>query len=144
MSNIALNNSTVKVHYTGRLAEGVTFDSSEGRDPLEFQLGTGMVIPGFNDGIVGMKVGEKKTVNIPVDQAYGPVFEENIIVIPRNEIPADMEIQIGSILNMHSDGEAQQIQVAVADITEDTVTLDANHPLAGKDLIFDIELISVS
>jgi FKBP-type peptidyl-prolyl cis-trans isomerase 2 len=134
----------VKVHYTGKLAEGIVFDSSVGAEPLEFQLGSGMVIEGFDSGIIGMAIGEKKTVQIPVNQAYGPADEENVIRIPRTEIPDDMELQIGMVLNMHQDGSGQVMQVAVADFDEQSVVLDGNHPLAGKDLIFDIELVAIN
>ncbi len=133
----------VQVHYTGKLAEGIVFDSSEGAEPLEFELGTGMVIEGFDAGITGMNTGEKKTIHIPMDKAYGPVDEENIIKIPKSEIPADIEIAVGMVLNMHQDGTGQVIQVAVADFDAESVTLDGNHPLAGKDLIFDIELVDI-
>jgi FKBP-type peptidyl-prolyl cis-trans isomerase 2 len=133
----------VKVHYTGKLAEGIVFDSSEGAEPLEFELGSGMVIEGFDAGITGMAVGEKKTVHIPVNQAYGPADEQNVIQIPRSEIPADMQLEIGMVLNMHQDGTGQVIQVAVADFDDEAVVLDGNHPLAGKDLIFDIELVAI-
>ncbi len=134
----------VKVHYTGKLTEGIVFDSSEGAEPLEFELGTGQVIEGFDNGIVGMTVGEKKTVHIPVNEAYGPSDEQNVIRIPRTEIPAEMELQIGMVLNMHEDGTGQVIPVAVADFDEQSVVLDGNHPLAGKDLIFDIELVEIN
>lgn len=133
----------VKVHYTGKLTEGIVFDSSEGAEPLEFELGTGQVIEGFDNGIMGMIIGEKKTVHIPVNEAYGPAEEENVIKIPRSEIPADMELEIGMVLNMHQDGSGQVMQVAVADFDDEAVVLDGNHPLAGKDLIFDIELIEI-
>lgn len=133
----------VKVHYTGKLTEGIVFDSSEGAEPLEFELGTGQVIEGFDNGIVGMTIGEKKTVHIPVNEAYGPAEEENVIKIPRSEIPADMELEIGMVLNMHQDGSGQVMQVAVADFDDEAVVLDGNHPLAGKDLIFDIELVEI-
>lgn len=133
----------VKVHYTGKLTEGIVFDSSEGAEPLEFELGSGQVIEGFDNGITGMVVGEKKTVHIPVNEAYGPAEEENVIKIPRSEIPADMELEIGMVLNMHQDGSGQVMQVAVADFDDEAVVLDGNHPLAGKDLIFDIELIEI-
>jgi FKBP-type peptidyl-prolyl cis-trans isomerase 2 len=140
---IAKAGDKVKVHYTGKLAEGIVFDSSIGAEPLEFELGSGMVIVGFDEGITGMTIGEKKTVNIPVEKAYGPSEVENIIRIPRAEIPADLEIEIGMILNMHQDGNGQVMQVAVADLDDESVTLDGNHPLAGKDLIFEIELVEI-
>lgn len=139
----AKSGDTVQVHYTGRLNDGTVFDSSEGRDPLEFQLGSGMVIPGFDAGISGMNVGEKKTVNIPSEEGYGPLNEEMIIDVDRAEIPADIPLEVGMTLNMHQDGSEQVIPVTVTDLNDATVTLDANHILAGKDLIFDIELVDV-
>jgi peptidylprolyl isomerase len=141
---IAAKGNKVKVHYTGKMAEGIVFDSSEGAEPLEFELGSGMVIEGFDSGVTGMKIGDKKTINIPMEHAYGPVSEENIIKIPRTEIPEDMEIQIGMVLNMHQDGTGQVMQVTIADFDEQSVVLDGNHPLAGKDLIFDLELVEIN
>ncbi len=143
MNTIAKSGDKVKVHYTGKLAEGIVFDSSEGAEPLEFELGTGQVIEGFDNGVMGMIIGEKKTVHIPVNEAYGLAEEENVIKIPRSEIPVDMELEIGMVLNMHQDGSGQVMQVAVADFDEQSVVLDGNHPLAGKDLIFDIELVGI-
>ena len=132
----------VKVHYHGRLVNGETFDSSEGRSPLEFELGSGMVIKGFDDGVTGMAVGEKKTINIPVDEAYGPKNEEMLIEMPKDRFPKEMEIEIGMPLSM-SNGSGQNFQVVVIEIKEDAVVLDANHPLAGQDLIFDLELVEI-
>lgn len=143
MNTVAKSGDKVKVHYTGKLAEGIVFDSSEGAEPLEFELGTGQVIEGFDNGVMGMIIGEKKTVHIPVNEAYGLAEEENVIKIPRSEIPVDMELEIGMVLNMHQDGSGQVMQVAVADFDEQSVVLDGNHPLAGKDLIFDIELVGI-
>src|SRR5215207_2959262 len=133
---------TVKVHYHGRLSDGTTFDSSEGREPLEFEVGSGMVIKGFDDGVSGMEVGEKKTINIPVDEAYGPRSEDMLIEFPRDRFPADMEIEKDMQLMM-SNGSGQNIPVVVIDVKEDQVILDANHPLAGEELIFDIELVEI-
>ena len=132
----------VKVHYHGRLVNGETFDSSEGRSPLEFEVGSGMVIKGFDDGVTGMTVGEKKTINIPVDEAYGPKNEEMLIEMPKDRFPKEMEIEIGMPLSM-SNGSGQNFQVVVIEIKEDAVVLDANHPLAGQDLIFDLELVEI-
>ena len=134
---------TVSVHYTGKLTDGTIFDSSEGREPLAFELGSGMVIAGFDNGITGMAIGEKKTVHIPVDQAYGPVNPDYTAVFPRNEIPADIPYEVGMQLNMHQDGTGQVMPVVVTEVTDTTITLDANHPLAGQDLIFDIELVGI-
>lgn len=132
----------VRVHYHGKLTTGETFDSSEGREPLEFEVGSGMVIKGFDDGVTGMTIGEKKTINIPVEEAYGPVNEQMVIDMPKDRFPEDMEVEIGMPLVM-SDPNGQQFQVVVIDIKEDAVTLDANHPLAGKELIFDLELVEI-
>lgn len=137
------NGDTVKVHYHGRLTNGTTFDSSEGRPPLEFQVGAGMVIKGFDNGVVDMKVGEKKTLNIPVDQAYGPKNEELIMDFPKGNIPADLNPEVGMELQM-SNPEGQVFPVKVAAIGSEFITLDANHPLAGEELVFDIELVEIA
>jgi peptidylprolyl isomerase len=133
---------TIKVHYHGKLTSGETFDSSEGREPLEFEVGSGMVIKGFDDGVTGMSVGEKKTINIPVAEAYGPRNPEMIIEMPKERFPADMEIAVGMPLGM-SDQSGQQFQVTIVEIKEEVVMLDANHPLAGQELIFDLELVEI-
>jgi FKBP-type peptidyl-prolyl cis-trans isomerases 2 len=132
----------VRVHYHGKLATGETFDSSHGRDPLEFEVGSGMVIKGFDDGVTGMTVGEKKTINIPVEDAYGHRNDQMIIDMPIDRFPEDMQLEVGMPLIM-SDSIGQQFQVVVTEIKEESVTIDANHPLAGKDLIFDIELVEI-
>lgn len=132
----------VKVHYHGRLTNGDTFDKSEGRAPLEFEVGSGMVIKGFDDGVTGMTVGEKKTINIPFLDAYGPKDPAMIIEMPKDRFPKDMEIEEGMALAM-SDGQGNQHQVTVTEIKEDVVMLDANHPLAGQDLVFDLELVEI-
>jgi len=133
----------IKVHYHGRLTDGSTFDSSLEREPLEFEVGSGMVIPGFDKGVTGMAVGEKKTITIPVDEAYGPAQKEMFMEFPRDQFPADMKPEIGMQLNM-SDGNGQQFPVMIADIKDEVVILDANHPLAGEDLIFDLELVEIT
>ena len=140
--SIAKSGDTVRVHYHGRLPSGETFDSSAERDPLEFQIGSGQVIVGFDNGVMGMTVGEKKTIEIPFGDAYGPRNESMIIDMPKDRFPSDMQIELGMPLMM-SDGQGQNLQVSVTSIQEDTVTLDANHPLAGKDLIFDLELVEI-
>lgn len=132
----------VKVHYHGRLTNGETFDKSEGRAPLEFEVGSGMVIKGFDDGVTGMSVGEKKTINIPFNEAYGAKNPDMIIEMPKDRFPQDMEIEVGMPLAM-SDGQGNQFQVTVVQIKDDVVVLDANHPLAGQDLIFDLELVEI-
>jgi peptidylprolyl isomerase len=132
----------VKVHYHGKLTDGETFDSSEGRDPLEFEVGAGMVIKGFDDSVTGMVVGDKKTVNIPVEEAYGPRSDEMLVEFPKERLPGDMMVEVGLPLMM-SNESGQQFQVVVVEVKDDAVLLDANHPLAGHDLIFDIELVEI-
>ncbi len=133
---------TVAIHYTGTLTDGTTFDSSEGRDPLEFVVGSGQIIPGLDTAMPGMKEGEKKTVEIPSEQAYGPVNPEMRQAVPREGIPDEIPLEIGTQLQMQTpDGQA--MPVMVVEVDEATVTLDANHPLAGKDLRFDIELTKI-
>lgn len=136
------NGDTVRVHYHGRLTNGTTFDSSEGRDPLEFIVGSGQVIKGFDNGVVDMTIGEKRTLEIPVDQAYGPKNEELIMEFPKDNIPADLNPQVGMDLQM-SNPQGQVFPVKVAAIGDNSITLDANHPLAGEALIFDIEIVEI-
>jgi FKBP-type peptidyl-prolyl cis-trans isomerase 2 len=133
---------TVKVHYHGRLTDGTTFDSSEGREPLEFEVGGGMVIKGFDDGLMGMTVGQKKTIEIPVEHAYGPKDPQMVMDFPVDRFPPDMKPEIGMRLNM-TNGSGQHIPVVIIEVKGDTVILDANHPLAGEDLIFDLELMEI-
>lgn len=132
----------VKVHYHGRLTNGETFDSSTGREPLEFEVGSGMVIKGFDDGVTGMKVGDKKTINIPAEFAYGPKNPEMMIDYPKEQFPKEMEVEIGMPLVM-SNASGQQFQVKVAEIKDEVIVLDGNHPLAGEELIFDLELVEI-
>lgn len=139
----AKSGDTVKVHYSGRLTDGTTFDSSDGRDPLEFKVGNGDVIKGFDEGVSGMSVGEKKTVHIPADEAYGQKDEDRIVEFPKANFPPDMEPEVGMQLNM-TNGSGQVIPVIILEVGEETVILDANHPLAGQDLIFDIELVDIA
>lgn len=133
---------TVKVHYHGKLTTGETFDSSEGREPLEFTVGTGQVIKGFDDALVNMAVGEKKTVQIPVGEAYGDRRDDMVVQYPRQEFPAEMTPEVGMQLNM-SDNTGNNFPVVITEVQDDVVVLDANHPLAGKDLIFDLEVVSI-
>ena len=132
----------VKVHYHGKLTNGETFDSSNGREPLEFEIGGGMVIKGFDSGVSGMNVGDKKTVNIPYNEAYGPRNPEMLIEIPKENFPKDLDIEVGLPLMMH-DNNGQNFQVVVFEIKDNSVILDANHPLAGQDLVFEIELVEI-
>lgn len=133
---------TVKVHYTGKLSDGTVFDSSSGRDPLEFTMGEGRVIQGFENAVEGMSPGDSKTVNIPADQAYGPHDDKMMVTIDKNELPEDLKPKVGEQLQMrHPSG--QVVMVTVADVSDCSITLDANHPLAGKDLTFDIQLVEI-
>ncbi len=134
---------TIQVHYHGTLTDGTIFDSSNGREPLEFEVGGGMVIEGFDNGVLGMTIGEKRTVNIPADQAYGPKNDDMIMEFPIDRFPADLVPEVGMQLNM-SNTEGDQFPVVIVEVADEHVLLDANHPLAGKDLIFDLELVTVT
>ncbi len=138
----AADGNTVKVHYTGKLEDGTVFDSSADRDPMQFELGKGELIPGFEQGVLGMSPGEKKTVEIPVDKAYGPLREEMVKTVDRSQFPSNLNPEVGQQLQLNKP-EGQPAMVRVTDVSESSVTLDANHPLAGKDLIFDIELVRI-
>lgn len=133
---------TVRVHYHGKLTDGTTFDSSAGRDPLQFTVGSGQVIKGFDDALIGMTVGEKKTVDIPVEHAYGAYNEDMMMEYPVSDFPADMKPEVGMELQM-SDNQGNVFPVVIAQVNDKAVLLDANHPLAGKDLIFEVELVSI-
>lgn len=134
---------TVRIHYTGTLTDGSTFDSSEGRDPLEFTVGSGQIIPGLDTALPGMAVGDKKTVNVACDEAYGPLNPDMRQAVPREGIPPEIPLEIGTMLQMQTP-QGQVVPVTVVELGEEEVTLDANHPLAGKDLIFDIELVEIA
>jgi peptidylprolyl isomerase len=133
---------TVKVQYTGKFEDGTVFDSSAGRDPLEFTLGKRMVIPGFEAAAMGMSPGEKKTVNIPAEEAYGPRREDMVMEVDRANMPSDIQPEVGQILQI-GQSQDQMLQVMVTQVTEESVILDANHPLAGMDLVFEIELVEI-
>lgn len=137
----ATKGTTVQVHYTGKLGDGSVFDSSRGRDPLEFTVGSGQVIAGFDNAVDGMATGDSKTVTIPANDAYGERREDLLITVDRSQFPDTIEPEVGQQLQMTQEG--QVAVVTVADVSEANVTLDANHPLAGKDLIFDLELVEV-
>jgi FKBP-type peptidyl-prolyl cis-trans isomerase 2 len=138
----AQHGNRVKVHYTGKLDDGSVFDSSEGREPLEFTVGEGQVIPGFEQGVVGMEPGDSKTLNIPSDAAYGPHRPEGVFEIERSEIPPTIPLEEGMRLQANQGGRT--VELMVVEIDESKVTLDGNHPLAGRDLTFDIQLVEVS
>ena len=138
----AKEGDSVKVQYVGKLEDGTIFDSSASDSPLEFTIGGNKVIPGFNNGVLGMTVGESKTVHIPVAQAYGPYQPDGAFEIARSEFPNDIPLEIG----MRLEGNQQSgktLEVTITELNSETVKLDANHPLAGKDLIFDITLVEI-
>lgn len=142
MSRIAKNGDTVRIHYTGRFENGEIFDSSVGSQPLEFELGTNQVIPGFEQAVLGMQSGDKKTVTIPPQDAYGEHNENLVLVMPRSSFPEGSDPEIGMCLQL-VDEEEHAMQVMVTDVAEDQITLDANHPLAGMPLTFEIELVEI-
>lgn len=139
----AQQGDTVRIHYTGTLDDGTVFDSSEGRDPLEFTLGGGQVIPGFDEGVTGMSVGESKSVHIEPEKAYGLRNEEMVMSVPSDQVPPDLNPEVGQKLQMGGP-EGQIIVVEVLEVTDEAITLDANPPLAGKALNFDIELVEIA
>lgn len=139
----AKSGDTVRINYTGTLKTGETFDSSEGRDPLEFVVGSGQIIPGLDAAIPGMAVGDTKKVEVPCAQAYGETNPDARQAVPRAEIPDNIPLDLGTQLQMQTP-QGQTVQVVVAEVTEEEVTLDANHPLAGKDLVFDIEVVDIT
>ena len=133
---------TVRIHYTGTLNDGSTFDSSAGREPLEFVVGSGQIIPGLDSALPGMKVGDTKVVEVPADQAYGAHNPEGVQAIPRDQFPDNIPLDPGTQLQVQTaDGRA--LPVTITEVSEDAVVLDANHALAGKDLTFDIELVEI-
>jgi FKBP-type peptidyl-prolyl cis-trans isomerase 2 len=136
------SSDVVQVHYTGRLLDGTVFDTSIGGEPMEFTVGSGQLIPGFEQAVIGMQVGELKTVTIPVDEAYGERRDDMILEVDRSELPDDLVPEVGMQLQMYQSDGAVLI-VTITEVTETTITIDANHALAGKDLIFDIELVAI-
>ncbi|MEI9933862.1 MAG: FKBP-type peptidyl-prolyl cis-trans isomerase [Ferruginibacter sp.] len=133
----------VKVHYTGKLLNGEQFDSSVGREPLEFTVGAGQMIKGFDAAIPGMIIGDKKTINIEAIDAYGERSEEAIIDFPKSNVPPDMKLEPGMQLTLNNE-HGQPVPVIVVDVKDDVIILDANHFLAGKELVFDIELVEIN
>lgn len=133
---------TVKVHYTGKLEDGTQFDSSVGSDPLQFKIGEGNLIPGFEAAVLEMAIGDKKTITLPPDEAYGEKREDLILQIDRNQLPQDAEPQVGLVLQaQQQDGSV--VNMTITEVAEAAVTVDANSPLAGKTLVFDIELVEL-
>lgn len=137
----AKSGDTVRVHYTGRLEDGSVFDSSEGREPLEFVLGAQQVIPGFEAAVDGLSPGEERSVSIPTDRAYGPRRDEMVLTVGRDQFPDEIRPEVGQQLQMSQDG--QVAIVTIIGVSDAEVTLDANHPLAGKDLLFDVQLVEI-
>jgi peptidylprolyl isomerase len=140
--NQAKSGDTVRIHYTGKLSDGTEFDSSEGRDPLEFSLGSGNVIPGFDDAVDGMSVGDEKTVTIPPEQAYGPKHEQLIQDVPKAALPPDLSPEVGMRLQSRTP-DGRTMHLVVTDVADESITVDGNHPLAGEDLTFDIKLVAI-
>lgn len=139
----AKENDKVKVHYTGKLDDGTVFDSSKERDPFEFTIGAGQVIPGFEQGIIGMAAGDTKTVKLEPEDAYGKVRDDLVVDVKKSEMPADLKAEVGKQLQINQ-ADGKVIPVTITDVSEETVTLDANHPLAGKALTFEIELLEIA
>jgi FKBP-type peptidyl-prolyl cis-trans isomerase 2 len=141
MSQIKENN-TIKVNYTGKLSNGQIFDTSEGKEPIEFVLGQGRLIPGFEKGLIDMKLNEKKTIEIAKDQAYGDVNDNLIQEIKKTELPQDMEPKVGmGLVSKSPDGK--EINLMVVEVKNESIVIDGNHPLAGHDLIFDVEVVEI-
>lgn len=143
MTEAAKAGDTLRIHYTGKLEDGTTFDTSEGRDPLEFTIGSGQIIPGLDQGVVGMAVGESRSVTVPPEAGYGDRDEERIQAVPKSSIPDNIPTEPGTQLSMQTP-QGQTIPVVVADVTDEEVKLDANHPLAGKTLTFDVTLVEIA
>jgi FKBP-type peptidyl-prolyl cis-trans isomerase 2 len=133
---------TVRIHYTGTLSDGSTFDSSEGRDPLEFTVGSGQIISGLDSAIAGMAVGETKTVTVPAAEAYGDHNPDGVQSVPRDQVPDHIPLDLGTQLSVQT-GDGRTLPVTVTEVTPEAVVLDANHPLAGKDLTFEVELVEI-
>lgn len=138
----AKTGDTVHIHYTGTLTNGSEFDSSVGRDPLEFTIGAGQIISGLDSEVAGMAVGDTKTVTVPADEAYGPRNPEAVQEVPRSAVPENIDLVVGKQLQATT-ADGGNMVVTVAAISDDTVTMDANHPLAGEDLVFEVELVKI-
>ena len=139
----AKSGDTVKIHYTGTLDDGTEFDSSAGREPLEFALGGGQVIPGFDTAVDGMSVGDSKTVTIPPGEAYGERHEQLVQEVPKSALPEDMKPEVGMQLQSQSP-DGQIMNLVIAEVAEESITVDGNHPLAGQGLTFAIELVEIA
>lgn len=135
-------NDTVLVHYTGTLSNGEVFDSSREGEPLEFTMGQGQIIPGFEKGVMDMEVAEIKTVNIPSEEAYGEHQEDLLQEVPKDQLPEEIKPEVGMPL-MSQMPDGQQIRLTIAEVKDESIVVDANHPLAGRDLTFEIELVEI-
>ena len=141
MSQVKENN-TVKIHYTGKLQDGQVFDSSLEREPIEFTIGSGQIIPGLEKGLIDMKVNDKKTIEIPQAEAYGEVQDELFQEVPKDQLPQEIAPEVGmGLVAKNPDGSERQLRVA--EVKDTSIIIDANHPLAGKDLIFDVEVLEI-
>lgn len=140
--SVTKDGDTVKVHYTGKLEDGTIFDTSEEHEPIEFTVGQGKIIPGFEKAVIGMSPGDSKTVELSSEEAYGPHRDNLVMVVEKDELPENIEPQEGQHIQVQQK-EGNPFMVQVTDVSGDKVTLDANHPLAGKDLTFEIELVSI-
>lgn len=141
MSAVSMGD-TVRFHYTTKLENGAELDSSRSGDPMEVTLGEGKIIAGLETALVGMAAGDAKTVTIRAEDAYGPHHAEFVRVVDRSMIPANIELEVGKVLQAGA-SDAEQIDLTITEVAEGTVTLDANHPLAGKDLVFDLEMVEI-
>ncbi|MDF1579709.1 MAG: peptidylprolyl isomerase [Desulfuromonadales bacterium] len=138
----AKQGDSVKIHYQGALSDGELFDSSRDRDPLEFKIGEQQVIPGFEKAVIGMSINEKKTVTIAAEDAYGPLMDQLIAQVGREQLPEDLTPELGMQLQMMQEA-GEPLIVTVTEMDDKTITIDANHPLAGKDLTFDLDLVAI-
>ncbi len=140
--NQVKENNTVKVNYTGKLSDGQVFDTSEGKEPIEFTLGQGQLIPGFEKGLIDMELNEKKTITVAKDEAYGDVNKDLIQEVKKTELPQDMTPEVGmGLVSKSPDG--QEMNLMVVEAKDETIAIDGNHPLAGKDLVFDLEVLEI-
>ncbi len=140
----AKHGDTVQIHYTGKLDDGFVFDTSLEREPLEFKIGAGFVLEGFEQAVIGMDLGESKTFTLSADNGYGPYREEMVMVVPKSQFPPHLTPEIGQQIQINDKQLPQPMVVVITDISDDGITLDANHPLAGKDLTFEIKIVTIS
>jgi len=142
MSEGIKSGDRIGIHYTGRLEDGSEFDSSRKREPLEFEMGAGQIIPGLEQGLFGMALGEKKTVTVPAEKGYGPYNDKLVLEIPRDKLPGELEPKPGLRLQM-VDKNDRSLPVVITEVSEESIMVDANHPLAGKELTFDVEIMTI-